>query len=152
MLTAADFYAPSMNAWHDDIDKGDPTGQSLILGSRLVPLSACTNATLRYQSAEMLASLAEITGELAVNLVVGGAVAQFDPDSTQTSITPAWRAAAWHLVIGIGWDLSTPFSTQQEAFAVVGAVWLQVFRSCLADDVVDWGAARAVPGLRRILV
>lgn len=41
----------SMKAWHDVIDPGDATGVELTLGSRLVPMAACTNASWRLDAA-----------------------------------------------------------------------------------------------------
>lgn len=48
-----------------------------------------------------------------------------DPGSASTSVTPAWRGAAMHVVLGLGWSpLATP--------AQVGARCLYVGRFAVA--------------------
>jgi FAD/FMN-containing dehydrogenase len=108
----------SMNQWHDAMDKGDATGTSLVLGSRLIPAAACTDAALRAQTAELLAGLATET-TLYGHLVAGGAVAAADPDSAETSVTPAWRRAAYHLVVAEAWADNATVAEQAAAWARV---------------------------------
>lgn len=119
ITTSSFFPQASMNDWHNTIDKGDPTGTPLTIGSRFVPLSYCTNATSRASAVATLAELAIEVYVLNIYIVVGGAVSAFDLDSTQTSVTPAWRTAVWHVNFGVTWNVTTPFSVQQELFADV---------------------------------
>ncbi|KAL5464146.1 hypothetical protein EMCRGX_G033115 [Ephydatia muelleri] len=100
LVSASQFFpAASMNDWHNIIDTGDPTGTPLTVGSRLVPLSACTDSAQRAIAVTAITALAaQVTVE--GNLVAGGAVAAFDRASTHTSVTPAWRDAVWHVTFG----------------------------------------------------
>lgn len=51
------FPVASMNDWHNAIDKGDPTGGALALGSRLVPLSSCSDSGKRAAAVATLTSI-----------------------------------------------------------------------------------------------
>jgi FAD/FMN-containing dehydrogenase len=109
------FPAASMNAWHDAIDPSDATGQFMALGSRLIPLTSCTDPTARTAAIEALSVVSEYVGVFGM-MVAGGAVAAADPQSTLTSVTPAWRSAALHATLAISWDSTTSFAQEQQYF------------------------------------
>lgn len=109
-------YTPfnSWESWHqsfDPIDTGDRTGSDSTIGCRFVPLQSALDPVLRANASAALASLVNYVPLLG-HLVAGGAVAAFDRDSTQTSVTPAWRDAVWHMCIGAGFDSSANITTQ----------------------------------------
>jgi len=56
---------------------------------------------------------------LSGHFVAGGAVSQFDRDSSSTSVTPAWRDAVWHVVLSAGWELNATVATQKQIFTGV---------------------------------
>jgi FAD/FMN-containing dehydrogenase len=121
---------PTMNAWHDAIDSaesGDRTGVSVTLGSRLVPLADCLNETLRINASVILATVASYV-PLNGMMVAGAAVAAADPDSTATSVTPAWRAAAQHVAFGAGFASNATAGDIASTFAAVSSL-TAVFRS-----------------------
>jgi FAD/FMN-containing dehydrogenase len=136
-VTSAEYFAaPSMSVWHDIIDPADPTGTPETLGSRLIPVAVAGNATA---AAPIAAALANISASVVVQgmMVTGGAVAAFDRDSNQTSVTPAWRDAALHVAVGIGWGLSTPIAEQEYYFAVVSA-WTSWLRDATPGSGAYW--------------
>lgn len=69
--------------------------------------------------------------------MTGGAVAAFDRDSQQTSVTPAWRDAAFHLVVGHDWQLDADLAQQQADMAKVTA-WTQTLREAFPDSGAYW--------------
>ena len=102
----------SMLAWHRSWDPtSESTGGVSVLGSRLIPLSVMTSDSLRLALA---VNLSEVSTYVNVEglMVVGGAVAQLDADSTATSLNPAWRQAGLHIVIGAGWALNASLAEQ----------------------------------------
>ncbi len=60
--------------------------------------------------------------------VAGGAVATSDPTSAETSVTPAWRRAAMHVVFGTSWGATSSVSDIQTAFT--GATQLAQAGGC----------------------
>ena len=136
-VTANNLYTtPSMDDWHNLIDLGDPTGTVSTLGSRLVPLSACTDTAQRATAVSAMASLASQT-TLYGHLVAGGAVAAFDRSSTQTSVTPAWRDAVWHLVVAGGCDTSCTKDKINTMFTTV-STWTSVLRTAFPNSGAYW--------------
>ena len=78
------------------------------------------------------------SGFRLAHLVVGGAVSTFDLDSTQTSVTPAWRDAAWHFCTGAGWSITdVPYNVEVEIFEAVTS-WTGVLRSLFPDSGAYW--------------
>ena len=100
------FSATSMKNWHDIIDSGDPAGSAEALGCRFVPTASLSTVSSRTNIATQLTALASYGLGLFSHLVVGGAVGAFDRNSSQTSVTPAWRDAAWHLCTAVAWSVS----------------------------------------------
>eukprot|EP00048_Salpingoeca_helianthica_P020198 m.5391 g.5391 ORF g.5391 m.5391 type:complete len:588 (-) comp4518_c0_seq1:51-1814(-) len=125
--------AASMNAWHDMIDSGDSTGTWVTLGSRLVPLEACTDPSRRTAAASALTTLVNESGILLGHLVAGAAVAAADPSSTQTSVTPAWRDAVMHLAVIAGWQDNSTQAEIGQAFARVTG-WTSLLRFVFPDS------------------
>ena len=137
LITSSQYFpAASMNDWHDIIDKGDPTGTPVTLGSRLVPLSACTDSAQRAIAVSALTALVAQTTLLG-HLVAGGAVAAFDRTSTQTSVTPAWRDAVWHVAFGGTCNLNC---TIDETLAVFYAIndWTGMLRAAFPNSGAYW--------------
>ena len=126
------FSSASMNDWHDVIDLGDPTGTISTLGSRLIPLSACTDSTLRATAVTAMTNLASQT-YLYGHLVAGGAVAALDRTSTQTSVTPAWRDAVWHLVVASICDETCGKDKINEMFTNV-TTWTDTLRKAFPNS------------------
>lgn len=83
----------------DSPESGDRTGSWASLGSRLLPLDACTDAALRVNASIALATVAPIGIE---GFMVVPANTP-DPGSATTAVTPAWRSAALHVVFGLSW-------------------------------------------------
>ena len=111
----------SFEQWHssfDPPDTGDRTGSDSTIGCRFVPLSFARDPSLRANASAALTSVLQYVPLLG-HLVAGGAVAAFDRDSTQTSVSPAWRDAVWHECIGAGWGLSANISAQDSVIAGV---------------------------------
>jgi hypothetical protein len=117
---------PTFFAWKDasgPANTTDQTGTAMTLGTRLIPAAACTDPTLRSQTASTLVQGMTMTAALTIfgHMVLGGKTSQLDLNSSETSITPAWRNSVWHVAFADGWDLSATLATQQEAFARVTA-------------------------------
>lgn len=117
VLAAANATAyPSYIAWHDAFDPAataDRTGTSLTIGSRFVPLTACMDDGARLNATTALTAVASYVPVLG-HLVVGGAVAEADPDGSRTSVGPAFRAAGQHICLALTWPLgnNTPSDVQ----------------------------------------
>jgi FAD/FMN-containing dehydrogenase len=114
----------SFEQWHSSFDPvatGDRTGQPSTIGCRFVPLAAALDPQLRENASLALTEVAQYAPLLG-HLVVGGAVAQFDRNSSRTSVTPAWRDAVWHMCLGAGWDMNATIAAQQEVFAGVSSL------------------------------
>jgi FAD/FMN-containing dehydrogenase len=145
---------PSMKAWHDAIDPVDATGTPVVLGSRLVPLAACVDEQWRIGAAVNMTILGSYV-PLHGHMVVGGAVAAYDPDSTLTSVTPAWRDAIWHVAIAGSWPLNATVADQngtivavsqltdilRETFPASGAYWSESDLLEPAWPTAFWGDA-----------
>jgi hypothetical protein len=135
--TFAEFFpAPSMNAWHDAIDPGDPTGVATSLGSRLIPAAVAGDPGLRGAVVDALVNISYYT-PLSGMMVVGGAVAAADPASAATCVTPAWRNAMLHLGFGIGWGSDTPIAEQDTYFDVLTA-WTGALVQLMPDSGAYW--------------
>ena len=130
----------SMNMWHRAIDGGDSTGAVSVLGSQLVPSSVCTNTDQRTAAVEALTTIASQTTLLG-HLVAGGAVSTADPMSKATSVTPAWRAATIHYVVGAGWATNATLATQAVVIAQVAA-WTDVFRAVFPNSGAYWSESQ----------
>jgi hypothetical protein len=93
------------------------------MGSRLIPAAASLNETLRAQTARVLIQGMTMTGALTLygHVVLGGTTSQLDPNSLETSVTPAWRNSLWHVAYADGWELGAGVASQQAAFARVTA-------------------------------
>lgn len=130
------FPSASMDDWHNVIDSGDPTGTVSTLGSRLVPLTACTNSTLRTVAVAAMTNLSSLS-TLYGHLVAGGAVASFDRNSTRTSVTPAWRDAVWHLVVASGCDTTCLKDQINVMFSNVSK-WTDVLRTVFPNSGAYW--------------
>lgn len=99
---------PSLMAFHESFDNSsEPTGDAVTLTSRLVPMDLLLDNTTRLNIALGLTAFTYTVGGMTGMLVTGGAVAQADPDSSATSINPAWRSAGAHIAFGAGWALNT---------------------------------------------
>jgi FAD/FMN-containing dehydrogenase len=118
-VLAANFsHFPTFEAWHisiDDPNTGDRTGLPETIVSRLVPMSATVSESARLNASIILATIFNYT-PLIGHLVAGGAVSSADPDSTRTSVTPAWRHAAWHMCIAGSWPLNATLDQIQQVF------------------------------------
>jgi len=125
---------PSMKAWHDAIDPVDPTGSVGMLASRLVPQSFALDPQQRIGAAINLTILGSYT-PVRGHTVVGGAVSAYDPDSSLTSVTPAWRKAMWHVVVAAGWPLNATMATQNATVQI-----LSQFADLLRDTFPNSGA------------
>ena len=113
---------PSLMAFHESYDSGsESTGYAGTIGSRLLPAAALRNATTRGQLADALTTITFTMG-ITGQLVAGGAVRVNDPDSLQTCITPAWRAAGTHISFGASWPLNATAATRDAVFASVSAL------------------------------
>lgn len=130
----------SWEAWHSSFDPvatGDRTGDSSTIGCRFVPASFATDSALRANATAALTAVAQYTPLLG-HLVVGGAVAAYDPDSTRTSVTPAWRAAVWHMCAGAGWAMNATIQDQDDAFAAVSTL-TGFLRDAIPGSGAYWG-------------
>ena len=131
---------PDWEAWHSAFDPpatGDRTGSSSTLGCRFVPLAYAADAALRANATAALTAVAQYVPLLG-HLVVGGAVAQFDADSTRTSVTPAWRAAAWHMCIGAGWEMNATIGAQNQMIADISDL-TGIWRAAMPESGAYWG-------------
>ena len=105
---------PSMHAWHSSWDPGsEPTGSVSNIGSRLFPSAAMKDDARRARLALNLTEIAAYLGGLEGLVVCGGVTQQLDRDSASTSVTPAWRDAGVHIVLGAGWALNATIAEQQ---------------------------------------
>lgn len=52
-------------------------------------------------------------------MVGGGAVMAGDPGGAATAVTPAWRASAHHVALGLGWALNATLDDQAAVFGAV---------------------------------
>jgi len=130
----------SWEAWHasfDPVATGDRTGDSSTIGCRFVPAAFAADAARRANATAALTAVARYAPLLG-HLVVGGAVAAFDADSTRTSVTPAWRAAAWHTCTGVGWAMNATIQEQDAAFAAVSTL-TGIMRDAIPDSGAYWG-------------
>jgi len=147
---------PSMHAWHQSWDPtSEATGSVSTIGSRLIPTSLLVDDARRAQMAINLTVIASYIGVVEFLVTCGGVVQQLDRDSAETSISPAWRDAGVHVVIGSGWALNATIATQNGVLEGVssltdilrggvpssGAYWSESDR--LEDDwsMAFWGAA-----------
>ena len=114
----------SLMAFHESFDNSsEPTGGPQTLGSRLIPADLMTSdAVKRLAVAINLTTITYAVGGLTGMFVAGGAVASNDPYSTETSISPAWRRAGFHVAFGAGWALNATLSEQQSIFQGVSAL------------------------------
>ena len=111
----------SFEQWHSSFDPpstGDRTGSDSTIGCRFIPLRYTLDPALRANASIALTSVLQYLPLLG-HLVAGGAVAAFDRDSKQTSVTPAWRDAVWHECIGAGWDSSANITAQESVITGV---------------------------------
>lgn len=88
---------------------------------------------LRSCSMTVIAQYTDLRG----HLVVGGAVAANDPDSTSTSVTPAWRAAAWHLAFAGAWAANATAAETNASFTGVSTL-TGILRSVFPDSGAYW--------------
>jgi len=75
--------------------------------------------------------------DLRGHLVVGGAVAANDPDSAATSVTPAWRTAAWHLAFAGAWDANTTAADVNSTFTGISNL-TGILRDVFPDSGAYW--------------
>jgi hypothetical protein len=119
-------YVPfdSLMAFHESFDNSsEATGGPQTLGSRLIPAQLMTgDAEKRLAVAINLTTITYAVGGLTGMFVAGGSVAANDPYSTETSISPAWRKAGFHVAFGGGWALNATLSEQQSIFQGVSAL------------------------------
>ncbi|KAI0749994.1 FAD-binding domain-containing protein [Daedaleopsis nitida] len=87
----------------NNIDDVLPIGRPFTVASRLIPAQSFQDADNRTQLAELLLE----TYKHSVSKVVL-AVAPFSfQDDGQTSVTPAWRNALWHVLTAKEWQFDT---------------------------------------------
>jgi len=113
---------PSLAAWHDSWDHAaEPTGSVATLGSRLIPVALMQDSARRGALAANLTAIARYV-QIEGLMVAGGAVAAADPDGSATALSPAWRAAGVHIVIGAGWALNASLADQAAVVAGVSSL------------------------------
>jgi hypothetical protein len=114
----------SLMAFHESFDNSsEPTGGPSTLGSRLIPAEIMSNDPVkRLALAINLTTITYTVGGLTGMFVAGGSVAANDPFSIETSISPAWRKAGFHVAFGAGWALNTSLSDQQGIFQGISAL------------------------------
>jgi hypothetical protein len=130
----------SWEQWHDSFDppgEGDRTGSPSTIGCRFVPLASVADDSLRANASVALAAVAQYVPLLG-HLVVGGAVAQYDPGTTRTSVTPAWRRAVWHMCLGAGWAMNATIEEQDSTIAAVSSL-TGVWRAAIPDSGAYFG-------------
>ena len=132
---------PSALAWHQAITGGvtDATGNNVALASRLVPSAVCSDPAARASAVATLVRISSTT-PLAGHLVAGGAVAAFDGGSKATSVTPAWRAATVHYVVGASWGNNASMAEQADAYNQATG-WAGELRNVFPDSGAYWNEA-----------
>ena len=93
-------------SWHG-YNTTDAVGWSAFLTSRLIQLENVATPEKRDEFAEAMSKIP--FGQF--HLVVGKGVRENDPDSTETSVTPAWRSTVTHIDGG-----AYPLAVTPEAF------------------------------------
>lgn len=128
----------SMHAWHSSWDAGsESTGAVSTIGSRLIPIELMADDSQRSLLAVNISTIAAYIGGIEGLLVVGGRVSELDLDSSSTSITPAWRAAGLHIVLGAGWELNATLATQQGVLTGVSQL-TDILRAAVPNSGAYW--------------
>lgn len=134
LVTASFFEAASLNACHDIIDKSDRTGFSSMIGSRLFPLRYCSDDKTETSSNLRTYSFSKL------DQCVWSRLVRFDDcrwrcefiDTDATSLSPAWRSGALHVVVGYGYKADGSQSDKEVAFDLV-TNWTSVLRSAFPE-------------------
>jgi len=116
------FPVASMNDWHSAVYHGDVTGIPVALGSRLIPNSFCTDPDNRAAATSALTMITMYSAVGTIGTLIGGAVSNYDLESTQTSVTPAWRSTCLHVFTGTAWAPETPWDEVLQQYQYVSAL------------------------------
>ncbi|XP_055340388.1 uncharacterized protein LOC129589600 [Paramacrobiotus metropolitanus] len=141
--TAGENYLQHFNSfeewriWTDTIGVFDMfySGFRVTLGSRFVPRSALADP--QKLTAAIMAGVKQngVANGLAIMVVTSNVVRTFDPDSLETSLTPAWRRATWITLMFTGWDGRTPQAVITDKMAALNRGF-QVWRDAYPDTGV----------------
>ncbi|KIM28701.1 hypothetical protein M408DRAFT_131429 [Serendipita vermifera MAFF 305830] len=86
----------------------DGAARSILLGSRLAPMSA-----FEEPQVDAMVSFMENLGDyefLQFHLIAGGRVNQVPENAT--AVHPSWRRASHHIIVATGWLTDTPFAAR----------------------------------------
>ncbi|KAF9467715.1 hypothetical protein BDZ94DRAFT_1248856 [Collybia nuda] len=87
---------------------GEQVGESLELGSRLIP-----RETFEKEPAKMAQAMLSVNSGVTINFVAGGAVSKPDPESM--GLNPAWRKALGHVLFTENWAEGANITEIQKA-------------------------------------
>ncbi len=120
-----------------DNNNGTQTGQSVTIGSRFVPAAVANDPAARANASIAITTVAAYVPVLG-HLVMGGAVAAYDPSSTETSVTPARRTGLVHLCHAISWDFQN--NTAAVVDPVFGGIFnlTEVYRNAWPNSGAYW--------------
>ncbi|CAF4913767.1 unnamed protein product, partial [Rotaria sp. Silwood1] len=106
------FSSPSFYPFFNTVlEPNNPTGDNVLLGSRLIP-----EAIVRNQSDDVAQAFIDVRnnrinqGQLIGHLIAGGQVSKINND---TSVNPVWRTSLIHIIYGTGWPDLTSQADQQ---------------------------------------
>ncbi|XP_055342574.1 uncharacterized protein LOC129591079 [Paramacrobiotus metropolitanus] len=96
-------------SWTDTIGVFDGfySGVRIALGTRLIPAAALTHSRSAAQTLMAGVQKNGFAAGFVATMVAGSGVRSRDPQALETSVTPAWRKAAWHCYLFTGWDATT---------------------------------------------
>ncbi|KAJ6592868.1 FAD-binding domain-containing protein [Mycena capillaripes] len=89
-----------------------PVGNSMTIGSRLIPKTLFESATGR---ARLVAHLLKQTAQFGLPYIPVGTPIAFNYTPGTTSVTPAWRDTLWHLSGGFVWPYNSSVAEIQAA-------------------------------------
>ncbi|XP_055328818.1 uncharacterized protein LOC129581643 [Paramacrobiotus metropolitanus] len=108
------------------------SGSRLLPGSRLIPQSALSNSRAVAQTLLAAMNKNGFPFGLLGHLVSGTGVRN-NPQANSTSVTPAWRKSAWHIVLYSGWLFNSTDDIIAGATAGINS-GIQVLRDAYPDS------------------
>ncbi|XP_055340389.1 uncharacterized protein LOC129589601 [Paramacrobiotus metropolitanus] len=132
---------PSFKAWNawsrtiGILEDFDSSGYRMTLGTRLIPVSTLSQPWPFAQS--MVAGISKNTLDAGFTLIraAGSGLRDYDRQSLETSVSPAWRQAAWLSILFATWNATTSTTEIAEKEAALNS-GLQVWRNAYPDSGV----------------
>ncbi|XP_055348574.1 uncharacterized protein LOC129595554 [Paramacrobiotus metropolitanus] len=114
-------------------DESLSPGIRTTLGTRLIPAAALNQSRSVAQNIIAAAAKTNFLFGFGILHVSGNGVRSKDPQSIETSVTLAWRKAAWHAILAVGW---LPTTTEEDVALLKGMLesGAQVWRDAYPDS------------------